>query len=278
MSRFSTVILTDESHANIRACGFASAGRLGPGGGQHTQPSFLPTIKPDSETVFAAIALGQDHTLALTFDGTVLSWGLGRFSQLGYEVPPPHVQSLPRAVAGPLRRTRVRGIAACKSASACWTDSVLYTWGTNNGQLGYDKDATPVQTIPRVVTKVIKPVISVALNDTAMACLLATQDVILLFNDMYSRMTFPSPTRLPLDFLAYRPSQAARTITTARIFCNENTFATVSSAGEIFTFSAPTPSPRERLLPVQPQRVWALRKQWSAVHVSNQSCLLLLKP
>ena len=111
-----------------------------------------------------------------------------------------------------------------------------------------------------------------------MACLLATQDVILLFNDTHSRITFPSPTRLPSDFLAYRPPQAARTITTARIFCNENTFATVSSAGEIFTFSAPTPiTSGERHLPVQPQRVWALRKQWSAVHVSYQSCSILLK-
>jgi hypothetical protein len=27
MGRFSTVVLTDESRANIRACGFASAGR-----------------------------------------------------------------------------------------------------------------------------------------------------------------------------------------------------------------------------------------------------------
>jgi inhibitor of Bruton tyrosine kinase len=121
-------------------------------------------IKPDSETVFTAIALGQDHTLALTSDGTILSWGLGRFSQLGYEVPPPHVQSLPRVIAGPLRRERVQGIAACKCASACWTNTALYTWGKNNGQLGYDKIASPVQSIPRVVTKVTKPVISVALN------------------------------------------------------------------------------------------------------------------
>lgn len=103
-----------------------------------------------------------------------------------------------------------------------------------------------------------------------MACLLATQDVILLFNDMHSRITFPSPTHLPLDFLAYCPPQAARTITTTRIFCNENTFATVSSAGEIFTFNAPALSlSQERLPPVQPQRVWALRKQWSAVRVSH---------
>jgi len=121
-------------------------------------------LKPDPDTVFTAIALGQDHTLALTSDGTILSWGLGRFSQLGYELPPPHVQSSPRVIAGPLRREHVRGVAACKSASACWTDTVLYTWGKNNGQLGYDKAASPVQSIPRVVTKVTKPVISVALN------------------------------------------------------------------------------------------------------------------
>jgi inhibitor of Bruton tyrosine kinase len=110
-----------------------------------------------------------------------------------------------------------------------------------------------------------------------MACLLETQDVILLLNDTHSRITFPSPTRLPSDFLAYRPPQAARTVTTERIFCNENTFATVSSAGEIFTFNAPTSPPGERLLPIHPQRVWALRKQWSAVHVSHRSCLLLMK-
>lgn len=111
-----------------------------------------------------------------------------------------------------------------------------------------------------------------------MACILVTQETILLFNDVHYRITFPSPTRPPLDFLAYCPPQAARTIMTTRIFCNENTFATVSSAGEIFTFNAPTPSASgERLPSVQPQRVWALRKQWSAVHVSHRSCLLLQK-
>ena len=105
-----------------------------------------------------------------------------------------------------------------------------------------------------------------------MACLLATQDVILVFNDTHSRITFPSPAHLPSNFLAYRPPQAARAITTTRILCNENTFATISSAGEIFTFNAPTPLlPRERPLPVQPQRVWAHRKQWSTVHVSIDS-------
>jgi hypothetical protein len=121
--------------------------------------------------MFTAIALGQDHTLALTSDGTVFSWGLGRFSQLGYEVPSPYIQSLPRGIAGPLRRERVRGIAACKNASACWTDTHLYTWGKNNGQLGYDKNATPVQNIPRIVSKISKTVISVVLNVSDGRCI-----------------------------------------------------------------------------------------------------------
>ncbi|KAF8264440.1 hypothetical protein EI94DRAFT_1738425 [Lactarius quietus] len=220
MSRLHTVVITDESPTSLRACGFASAGR--------------------------------SHS-SLTSHGLIFSWGYGRFSQLGYDVPAP-MYNTPRVISGPLKRERVR-------------DTVLFTWGKNNGQLGYDKTASPIQPIPRIVTKVTKPVISVALNDNAMACLLVTQDVVLLFSDVHSRITFPSPTRLPSDFLAYRPPQAARAITTARIFCNESTFATVSSAGEIFTFSVPTPpSPNERLLPIQPQRIWTLRKQWSAVH------------
>ena len=94
----------------------------------------------------------------------MFTWGLGRFSQLGYDVPAPHVQATPRVIGGPLKRERVRGIVACKSASACWTDTVLFTWGKNNGQLGYDKSASPMQPVPRIVTKVTKPVVSVALN------------------------------------------------------------------------------------------------------------------
>jgi alpha-tubulin suppressor-like RCC1 family protein len=91
--------------------------------------------------------LGQDHTLALTKSGEVLSWGLNRFSQLGYIVESTaasegfgrieeSIQTGARRVLGPLRKEVVRGIAASKGASACWTTADVYTWGTNNGQLG----------------------------------------------------------------------------------------------------------------------------------------------
>lgn len=138
--------------------------RLGQVGGQHTQPSLTPIVQFASEINVTAVALGQDHTLALTSHGVVFSWGYGRFSQLGYDVPAPHVQATPRVISGPLKRERVRGIAACNIASACWTETELFTWGKNNGQLGYDKTASPMQPVPRIATKITKPVISVALN------------------------------------------------------------------------------------------------------------------
>jgi hypothetical protein len=46
------------------------------------------------------------------------------------------IQAMARRVLGPLRKEVVRGIAASKGASACWTNTDVYTWGTNNGQLG----------------------------------------------------------------------------------------------------------------------------------------------
>lgn len=93
-----------------------------------------------------AVALGQDHTLALTRSGEVLSWGLNRFAQLGYiveQVPTKGlgrseepIQASPKKIVGPLKKEIVVGIAACKTASVCWTSSEVFTWGTNNGQLG----------------------------------------------------------------------------------------------------------------------------------------------
>ena len=110
---------------------------------QHTQYN----LKPLSNFVqpITGLALGQDHTLALTKSGEVFSWGLNRFSQLGYVVEistsslgrhEEPIQAIPKRVVGLLRREVVIGVAASKNASACWTKETVFTWGTNTGQLG----------------------------------------------------------------------------------------------------------------------------------------------
>jgi alpha-tubulin suppressor-like RCC1 family protein len=143
MSKLHTVVITTEGKGNIRSCGFAGSGRLGPGAttSSHTQFSLLSPQGSFPHTI-TAVALGQDHTLALTSIGEVLSWGLNRFSQLGYVIEAKsraqedQIQASPRKITGPLRNQIVIGVACCKTASACWTATQLFTWGTNGGQLG----------------------------------------------------------------------------------------------------------------------------------------------
>ncbi|KAH8115827.1 hypothetical protein DFH11DRAFT_1582288, partial [Phellopilus nigrolimitatus] len=71
--------------------------------------------------------------------GRVLSWGFSCFSQLGYAVDGfgaglagmPQMVATLRRVVGPLKKELVIGVAACKTASACWTAKELFTWGSN---------------------------------------------------------------------------------------------------------------------------------------------------
>ncbi|KAJ6531261.1 hypothetical protein B0H19DRAFT_1242375 [Mycena capillaripes] len=274
MSKLHTVVVTSESKSNLRMCGFGSGGRLGPG--QHTQYSLVPL--PQLAHSIVAVALGQDHTLALTSAGEVLSWGLSRFQQLGYVVEPSTttgrleepIQASPRKIYGPLKKEVVKGVAASKQCSACWTATEVFTWGTNNGQLGYDKAAQPVQVIPRKVSKIVRPVIAISLTDHAMACLLDTQDVVCIWNDRYIKIIFPIHA-FPAEIEPYRPPQAMKfkDAHIAKIASSEDTFAALSSNGELFTFSVPDPSETDanagRGPGFKPQRVWALRKQFSAV-------------
>ena len=159
------------------------------GQGHHTH--YVLQRIPDFTHTITAVALGQDHTLALTASGEVLSWGSNRCSQLGYVIEPSPgstnglerleepVQSSPRKIYGHLRKEIVRGVAASKMSSACWTSQDVFTWGTNNGQLGIYSDLTvmiaerpqghnvqahPVQTAPRKVSRLPVQVVSIAMS------------------------------------------------------------------------------------------------------------------
>jgi len=177
MSKLHTAVVTDDPTNNVRVCGFGLGGRLGQT--QHTQYSFIPMQIPQK---IIRVALGQDHTLALTASREVMSWGLNRFSQLGYAVESADsIQPTARKIAGPLRGKRINGIAACKTASVCWSADELFAWGTNNGQLGmfvgrvclsypdrvfagWNKEYKPVLANPKVVTTIDEPAVDVALS------------------------------------------------------------------------------------------------------------------
>ncbi|KAF8810432.1 hypothetical protein BYT27DRAFT_7186506 [Phlegmacium glaucopus] len=281
MSKLHTALVTSENEGNLRLCGFGSGGRLGPA--QYTQYSLQPLSSFPQP--IAILALGQDHTLVLTKSGEVFSWGLNRFSQLGYVVEvsttsigrhEEPIQSIPKRVVGLLRREVVVGVSASKNASACWTKETVFTWGTNTGQLGYDKAAQPVQVSPRPVTKFSNTVIDIAMTDTVLAGLLISRHVECIWNDTRHRINFPMHA-FPSGIQPYRPPQSVKDSHISKITSCDETIAALSSNGEVFTFSAPPTSSHTdnglveaqnrntKTSTFKPQRVWALRKKFSSV-------------
>ena len=77
----------------------------------------------------------------------------------------------------------------------------------------------------------------------------------------------------PSGIQPYRPPQSIKDACISKITCCDETFSALSSNGEVFTFSAPPSSKADASStdgraagPVfKPQRVWALRKKFSAV-------------
>ncbi|KAG6330631.1 hypothetical protein ID866_8458 [Astraeus odoratus] len=251
MSKLHTAIITNEPRDNLRLCGFGSGGRLG----LSSHLIYAPTqIALPAGSMIVSVALGQDHTLAVTSAGEVLSWGLNRFSQLGYVVESGQggsvheaIQLTPRKVSH-LRRELVRGVAAC-----------------------YSKTTTPVQVYPRQVSVVTQPVHDIAMAETAMVCLFVSGEVVCLWHDGISKVSFPNHS-FPSEIFVYRPPQTVRGTAITKIVNCEDAFAALSSNGEVFTFSTQTPpefdrsgatAGKDKLM--KPQRVWALRRQFSSI-------------
>jgi hypothetical protein len=151
-----------------------------------------------------------------------------------------------------------------------------------------------VQVLPRKVTKITQSVMGISITDTAMACLLDSQDVVCIWNDRHFKIkcakqhyyfhmlihvliiiiSFPSHSFPSEIHVAYRPPQAVKDAYIAKITSCDDTFAALSSSGEVFTFSVPSSaemdaSSRDRAA-IKPQRVWALRKQFSGVRVRQK--------
>jgi len=247
----------------------------------------------------------------VTTAGDVYTFGLNRFQQLGYPLDTPAstttassssfknasssdepIQSNPRRVVGALKKEVVLGAAASRTHTAVFTADSLYTWGTNRGQLGYPAAGTAVQVLPRKVTLVSQPVIQITATENATACLLESRDVVVLYHEAYLKIAFPL-TPFPSKMQTYRPPKVGAKPIISKVASCGNTFAALSSLGDVFTFNldsgsstssaanvlntgSPSPfftspdgtsspgSALARLTP-RPQRIWNLRRKFTAV-------------
>jgi hypothetical protein len=83
--------------------------------------------------------------------------------------------------------------------------------------------------------------------------------------------SFPSQ-RFPSEISVYRPPQAVSGPIVTKLASCDDIIAALSSNGEVFTFTSPSDGEGESAKSssiFKPQRVWALRRQFSAVQVSE---------
>jgi hypothetical protein len=129
--------LATSSTGQVYSWGHGRGGKLGHGteDGIYPEPTVIRALL--SQRIIR-VALSDHHSMALTAEGILFSWGSNRFGQLGHADldTTKHVNS-PRRVEY-FKRDAVLGIAAGECHCLCFTEcGELYSWGSNkHGQLG----------------------------------------------------------------------------------------------------------------------------------------------
>ncbi|CAA9956585.1 BTB domain and ankyrin repeat containing protein [Pyrenophora teres f. maculata] len=248
MSKLHTAILTTDPISNLYMCGHGPGGRLGTGN-ETTRYQFTCIESGGlGQKKVAAVALGQNHTLAITEEGEIFSWGNNAYGQLGYTLPKPTmkdddpISTIPRQIFGPLKRDIVTGIAASRIHSVVHTATSLYTFGKNEGQLGIvDSDARSLemQVVPRKIAAALfsSSIHSVSAIDGATVCLLENREVWVFANYGYAKLSFPldgfTSNFLKESWLTTKYDTAPNKI--SKITSGGDTICALSTSGEVFT-------------------------------------------
>lgn len=289
MSKLHTAILTNDPESNLFMCGFGPGGRLGTGD-EATRFKFVCIESGAlSGKKIATVALGQDHSIAISEEGEVFSWGSNKFGQLGYNIPRADqkkdnpIQTTPRQIFNPFKRETILGAAASSIHSVVFSTAGLYTFGKNEGQLGLvDADARSLgtQIVPRrvAVSLFSAPIATVSAIDRATTCLLENSDVWVFTHYGYSKIIFPlddTSSFIKNSFMITRYQSAVNRIT--KITSGGSTICAMSSFGEVYTVnvnnkvdtsstaaSTTNPAKIRNALP-KPSRVWSIKKSHMAV-------------
>ncbi|MDC0710749.1 DUF5011 domain-containing protein [Stigmatella sp. ncwal1] len=148
----------------VWAWGLNTSGQLGDG---TPEAQRLVPVRVEGLSTVAAIAAGENHSLALMADGTVQAWGQNTYGQLGHGTTTD--SRIPSAV---LNLSGVIAVAAGQSHSlALLADGTVRAWGNNTaGQLG-DGSRTH-RNIP-VAVSALSGVIAMEAGDTHSLALMA---------------------------------------------------------------------------------------------------------
>ncbi|CAO3630504.1 unnamed protein product [Mucor hiemalis] len=280
MSKYHMAILTSEPQQNLLVCGYGRGGRLGTGKELDTQFTPIPVQWPER---IISVALGRDHTIAVTFSGNVLTFGQNNYGQLGYELENHNkedipMQLVPRKIqAQSLKKQPILGAAASRIHSVVYTSNDLFTFGYNQGQLGYHQpDNEPCQHIPRKVSMSTK-ILQVVAIDNATAILNSSHEIILLCNYNQQKLFLPTQ-RFPNNVQVHRSEV---NFAVQLVGSGTEHLAAVTNTGDVFMWTCRSPHVRQseqiqqpagrksshagntgvrKTIISTPKRIWTVRK------------------
>ncbi|KAH7020858.1 uncharacterized protein B0I36DRAFT_367341 [Microdochium trichocladiopsis] len=250
MSKLHTAVLTSDPISNLYICGVGRGGRLGLGD-ENTQFSFKPVQGGLADRKVAQVALGQNHSLAVTTTGELWAWGSNTHSQLGYVVPTPAKPDeepcslVPRQVFGSMKKETVLGVAASSIHSVAHTGTSLFCWGKNIGQLALmdaDSRSLDVQAAPRKVAATLlanhSSILMVSAIDRATTCLFEDYTVCVFTSYGYNMIRFSfqdafANSPLQRSYGVSRPDPGAREI--HYITSGGDTIAALTGSGDLYT-------------------------------------------
>ncbi|KAJ4329950.1 hypothetical protein N0V87_010425 [Didymella glomerata] len=304
MSKLHTAVLTTDPISNLYMCGHGTGGRLGIGNETTSYQFTCVEAGGLGNKKVAAVALGQNHTLAITDEGEIFTWGNNAFGQLGYSLPKPSlkdddpISTVPLQIFGPLKREQVLGIAASRIHSVVHSSTSLYTFGKNEGQLGIvDSDARSLdmQVTPRKIAASLfsSPIAAVSAIDGASICMLENREVWVFANYGYSKLNFAldgfTSNFLKESWLTTKYDTAPNRI--QKITSGGDTICAMSTSGEVFTIavsrrsdgsqdtSTSTTNPKQiRKALSSPYRIWSSKKSHMAardVDVDQDGSIIL---
>uniref|UniRef100_UPI00358F5350 secretion-regulating guanine nucleotide exchange factor isoform X2 n=1 Tax=Myxine glutinosa TaxID=7769 RepID=UPI00358F5350 len=132
-----TLILTVDGQ--LFSCGSDSHGQLGLGTGSKSSSAHVSTPVKVLEHCLCDIAAGLRHSLAITWEGTVLQWGLGMLirARRAGTVPSYLQASTPSAILGlPEDMKFVQVSAGAHHSAALSVEGKVFLWGDNSkGQI-----------------------------------------------------------------------------------------------------------------------------------------------
>ena len=280
MAKFHTAVITNDPVSNLYMTGHGFGGRLGTGS-EKTEFSFVCVEDFGGQRKkIISVALGQDHSLAVTDQGEIFSWGSNAVGQLGLGMPKStkpeeSIEVTPKQIFGPLKREIIIGVAASRIHSVAHTSDGLYTFGKNEGQLGImDAHARSLelQSVPRRIaaSRFSSPIRSVSAIDRATICLLENDEVHVFANYGVVKVQFPLDfvnSFLKQSFLTTRYDETPNKI--VKVTSGGDTICALSSAGEVFSITvgqssdsgSSTTNPNKIKAALStPSRIWSLKK------------------